>query len=345
MRAGTVLCGAVKTRLEDIAAHAGVSAATVSRVVNGKPGVADATRQAVLDAAELLGYDRRPNASRPTSGLVGVIVPELDNPIFPLFAQHIEYALAAHGAAPMLCTSSPVIQEDEYLDLLLEHDVAGIVLVAGRHANTEVDHARYAELRADGIPLVFINGYVEGVQAPFVSAADAAAMRAAVEHLHSQGHRRIGCVMGPARYSTSQRKVRGFIEAMNDNGAEGVDPQDLVGHSVFTVSGGQSATHPLLDRGVTAIVSGNDLMAVGVIRAARERGLRVPDDLSVIGFDGAPLFALTDPPLTTLRQDVEAMSRHAVDTLIDEIAGGSPTPGEMLFPTELILRRSTARVP
>lgn len=209
----------MKARLEDIAAHAGVSVATVSRVVNGKEGVSDATRKAVLTAAELLGYDRPAQARRCRTGPVGIIVPELDNPIFPQFVQHIEYALAAHDYTPMLCTTSPVIQEHEYIDMLLDHKVAGIVFVAGRHANTEVDHTRYGKLLDDGMPIVLINGHVDGLDAPFVSTDERGAMVSAVAYLRSQGHSRIGCVMGPARYISSQRKVGGFLDAIASTAA------------------------------------------------------------------------------------------------------------------------------
>jgi LacI family transcriptional regulator, repressor for deo operon, udp, cdd, tsx, nupC, and nupG len=335
----------VKTRLEDIAARAGVSMSTVSRVVNGKPGVADQTRRTVLAALELLGYDRPSQSARLRSGLVGLIVPELDNPVFPLFVQETENALAAHGYAPLLCTATPVVQENEYIDVVLDRGVAGIVFIAGRHANIEVDHSRYDDLRVAGVPMVFINGYVEGLDAVFVSTDDIEAMRRAVEHLRSLGHRRVGCVMGPARYVTSQRKVDGFLQALKAMREEvGTDVglgDDLVVHSVYSVEGGQTAMETLLERGVTAVVCGNDLMALGAIRAARARGLQVPQDVSVVGYDDSPMLAFTDPPLTTMRQNVVAMSRHAVDALLDEFQGAPHPRREVLFAAELMVRAST----
>lgn len=335
----------MKTRLEDVANEAGVSVATVSRVVNGKEGVSDKTREAVLSAVESLGYDRPARARRSRTGLVGIIVPELDNPIFPLFVQHIESALAANGYTPLLCTASPVVQEHEYSDMLLGHGVAGIVFIAGRHANTDVDHSRYAELRAANVPIVLINGYVDDVEAPFISNDDANAMRTAVDHLCSLGHRRIGCVMGPARYVPSQRKVGGFLQALaaSIDDANGSDDaaSDAVSHAIYSVEGGQAAAQVQLDRGVTAIVCGSDLMALGVIREVRTRGLDVPHDVSVVGFDDSPLMAFCDPPLTTMRQDVAGMSKHAVDMLLDDINGIVHSRRELLFPAELVVRGST----
>ncbi len=328
----------VKTRLEDVAARAGVSAATVSRVVNGKPGVSEQTRRSVFAAVELLGYDPPAQPARLRSGLVGMIVPELNNPINPLFVQETEGALAAEGFMPVLCPPSPIVREDEYIDMLLERGVAGLAIVSGRHANTEVDHRRYGELRAAGIPLVLINGYVQGLDAPFLSTDDCQAGRTAVEHLRSLGHRRIGCAMGPPRYVTSQRKVAGFLEAAEVG-------EDLVVHSVYSVEGGQAAMETLLERGVTAVVCGSDLMALGAIRAARAGGLRVPQDVSVVGYDDSPLLAFTDPPLTTMRQDAAAISRHAVSALLDEIRGNPQPRRELLFHPELVVRKSTGPVP
>jgi DNA-binding LacI/PurR family transcriptional regulator len=327
----------MKTRLEDIAARAGVSVATVSRVVNGKAGVSERTRRTVMAELEVLGYER-PAPARVRSGLVGLIVPELDNPIFPAFVQAAESALVANGYTPLLCTAGPVMLEDEYVDMLLDRSAAGIVFVSGRHANTAVDHGRYHELRAAGVPMVFVNGYLEGLDAPFVSADDAEAMRTAVQHLQSLGHRRIGCAMGPARYVTSQRKVLGFQQR-----AEADD--DLVVHSVYSVEGGQAAAETLLDRDVTAVVCGSDLMALGAIRAARSRGLQVPREVSVTGYDDSALIAFTDPPLTTVRKPIGAMASAAVATLLEEIKGMRGKHVELMFQPELVVRRSTGSGP
>lgn len=328
----------MRTRLSDIAARANVSVTTVSRVLNGKPGVAEVTRSRVLAELETLGYDRGSSGAR--SGLVGLIVPELDNPIFPLFVQHLERALAADGYTPLLCTITPMIPEDEYLDTLLNRGVAGLVFVSGRHANTEVDHRRYHGLRSAGIPFVLVNGPVTHLDVPVVSSDDERALETAVAHLRGLGHQLIGCIMGPARYITSQRKVGGFLRAVGND-----DREQLVVHSVYSVEGGQAAAQVLLERDITGIVCGSDLMALGAIREVRSRGRQVPDDVSIVGYDDSPLLAFTDPPLTTLRQDVAGMSRHAVSALLDEIERVSRTRREVLFRTELVVRGSTAPAP
>ncbi|MFR9722374.1 LacI family DNA-binding transcriptional regulator [Streptomyces sp. MS19] len=322
-------------RLADIAQQAEVSEATVSRVLNGRTGVAAATRQRVLAALDVLGYERPVRLRQRSAGLVGLVIPELTNPIFPAFAQVIEQVLAGHGYTPVLCTQSPGgATEDELVDQLVERGVTGILFLSGLHADTTADPARYARLSGRGVPFVLINGFNPRVSAPFVSPDDAAATRIAVRHLRALGHERIGLAVGPRRFVPVQRKVAGFLAETGDAG--------LVRHTLFSVEGGQAATVALLDAGCTGVVCGSDMMALGAIRAVRQRGLDVPADVSVIGYDDSDLFAFTDPPLTTLRQPVRAMASAAVSSLLEEV-GGLVQHTEFVFQPELVVRGSTAK--
>lgn len=328
----------------DIAAQAGVSEATVSRVLNGKPGVATATRQSVLTALDVLGYER-PTRLRPHEArTVGLITPELSNPIFPAFAQVIETRLVRAGYTPVLCTQTPEsVHEDDYVRMLLDRAVSGIIYLCGQHADTETSVTRYKRLRERGLPMVLVNGYREGVDAPFVSDDDEAAMWLAVRHLVDLGHRRIGLAAGPERYVSVQRKIVGFTDALRE--FLGDDATPIVEHGSFTIDGGASIAGRLIERGVTAIVAASDLMALGAIREARSRHLEVPEDLSVVGYDDTLLIAYTDPPLTTVRQNVVSIAEAAVRALLDEI-GGIPAPRtERLFRPELVIRGSTGVVP
>jgi LacI family transcriptional regulator, repressor for deo operon, udp, cdd, tsx, nupC, and nupG len=356
----------VTARLADIAAQAGVSEATVSRVLNGKQGVAAATRESVLAALDVLGYERPVKLRQRSAGLVGLITPELENPIFPAFAQVIAQGLTRQGYTPVLATQTPGgSTEDELTEMLVDRGVAGIVFVSGLHADTTADMQRYERLRGQGVPFVLINGYTDKVRAPFVSPDDRAAMRLAVTHLAELGHRRIGLAVGPERFVPVQRKIEGFLRAMQEQpgltaGQVGGSPprsaggtptqaelwaRQFVQHSLYTLEGGQAAASALLDRDCTAVVCASDMMALGAIRAARQRGLEVPGDVSVIGFDDSPLIAFTDPPLTTIRQPVPAMGQAAVRALLEEI-GGTPAPhSEFVFLPELVVRGSTASVP
>ncbi|MGK5630733.1 LacI family DNA-binding transcriptional regulator [Streptomyces sp. URMC 123] len=331
-------------RLADIAAQAGVSEATVSRVLNGKPGVASTTRQSVLAALDVLGYERPVRLRQRSAGLVGLITPELENPIFPAFAQIIGQALARDGYTPVLATQTPGgSTEDELTEMLVDRGVAGILFVSGLHADTSADMERYERLRCQGIPFVLINGFSEKVRAPFVSPDDRAAMRLAVGHLAALGHERIGLALGPKRYVPVQRKIEGFLGSMAELlGVSAAEAEPLVEHSLFSLEGGQAAAHTLIGRGCTAVVCASDMMALGAVRAARGMGLEVPRDISVVGFDDSPLIAFTDPPLTTVRQPVTAMGQAAVRALLEEI-GGTPAPhSEFVFLPELVVRGSTA---
>lgn len=335
--------------LTDIAGEAGVSEATVSRVLNDKPGVSESARQAVLVALDVLGFERPAKLRRRSGGLVGLVVPELDNPIFPAFAQVIEDALARRRYTPVLCTQSPGgISEDEYVESLLDHGVAGIIFVSGRHADTSADHERYRSLVERGMPVAFINGYAEDVDAPFLSTDDAAAMELAVAHLVQLGHRRIGLATGPSRFVPSRRKRAGFVDALQrllDLPEE--EAASWVEEGLFTVEGGAAAARSLVERGATGIVCASDLMAMGAVRGVRDLGLAVPDDVSVVGFDDSSIATAVQPALTTVSQPVTEKGRLAVAALLDvmrgDAPGGSPAdPVRTVLPTSLVVRRSTA---
>jgi DNA-binding LacI/PurR family transcriptional regulator len=328
-------------RLADIAKHAEVSEATVSRVLNGRPGVAEATRQLVLTSLDVLGYDRPSRLRRKSAGLVGLVIPELTNPIFPAFAQIIESALVRHGFTPVLCTQTPGgVHEDDYVQMLLDRGVAGIIYISGQHADTTTDPRRYVHLVERGLPIVLVNGFMPGIDAPFISNDDEASMELSLTHLVHLGHRRIGLAIGPIRYVPVVRKTAGFRRFMAELLGER-DVDQYVENEMFTVEGGHAAALRLIERGCTAIVCGSDLMALGAVRAARTLGMRVPQDISVIGYDDSTLIAFTDPPLTTVRQRVLDMGEATVRALVDEIAGNEPSRSEYVFQPELVVRAST----
>ena len=245
--------------LADIAEQAGVSTATVSRVLNGKSNVADVTRRQVLVALDLLGYERPVSLRQSSRGLVGLVVPELRNPIFPAFAQEIEQLLAASGHTPLLCTQTPGgTSEDEYIEMLVDRGVSGIVFVSGRHSDTSSDVTRYQRLRERGVPLVTINGNAPTIKAPGFTTDDRAAARIAVEYLTSLGHSRIGLATGPLRMVPAQRKRAGYADAMRS--ALPDQPLRIV-ETLYSYEGGTIAAGNLIDQGCTGIVCGSDIMA------------------------------------------------------------------------------------
>ncbi|MFJ3903778.1 LacI family DNA-binding transcriptional regulator [Streptomyces sp. NPDC090025] len=331
-------------RLAQVAKKVGVSEATVSRVLNGKPGVSEATRQSVLTALDVLGYERPTQLRGERARLVGLVLPELQNPIFPAFAEVIGGALAQQGLTPVLCTQTKGgVSEADYVDLLLQQQVSGVVFAGGLFAQADAPHEHYRRLAERNIPVVLVNAPIEGLDFPCVSCDDAVAVEQAWRHLDSLGHERIGLVLGPADHIPSRRKLAAARAASLTAGRELAD--EFVERSMFSLEGGQAATARLLDRGVTGIVCASDPLALGAIRAARRRGLAVPGEVSVIGFDDSAFMNCTEPPLSTVRQPIEAMGRAAVELLCAQIQGSQTHSGELLFEPELVVRGSTAPPP
>ncbi|APE25934.1 LacI family DNA-binding transcriptional regulator [Streptomyces venezuelae] len=331
-------------RLAQVAKKVGVSEATVSRVLNGKPGVSEATRQSVLTALDVLGYERPTQLRGERARLVGLVLPELQNPIFPAFAEVIGGALAQQGLTPVLCTQTKGgVSEADYVDLLLQQQVSGVVFAGGLFAQADAPHDHYHQLAERNIPVVLINASIKGLNFPCVSCDDAVAVEQAWRHLASLGHEKIGLVLGPSDHVPSRRKLEAARAVAQAAG--GGLPDECVVRSIFSLEGGQAAATRLLERGVTGIVCASDPLALGAIRAARRRGLDVPSQVSVVGFDDSAFMNCTEPPLSTVRQPIEAMGRAAVELLCAQIQGTQTDPGELLFEPELVVRGSTAPPP
>jgi LacI family transcriptional regulator, repressor for deo operon, udp, cdd, tsx, nupC, and nupG len=314
-------------KLADVAKQAGVSIATVSRVLNGKDGISDATRDAVLTALDVIGYDRPTHLRGRRARMVGLVVPELQNPIFPALAEVIAGALAQRGFNAVLCTRTGSMSEAEYVDMLLERQVSGMVFAGGQYAEADAPHDHYARLLKLRLPVVLVNAAAE-------STDDAVAMEQAYAHLTYLGHERIGLVLGPPDHVPSRRKLEAF-ERCNPSGG-------LVERTRFSLEGGHAAASRLLREGVTGIICASDPLALGAIRAARRAGLSVPADVSVVGYDDSAFMSCTDPPLTTVRQPIEAIGRAAVEMLAGQIEGSVVSADELFFEPEIVARGSTA---
>ncbi|MFJ1754033.1 LacI family DNA-binding transcriptional regulator [Kitasatospora sp. NPDC088134] len=328
-------------RLAEVAKKVGVSEATVSRVLNEKPGVSEATRAAVLTALDVLGYERPTQLRGERARLIGLVLPELGNPIFPAFAEAVGGALAGQGFTPVLCTQTAGgVSEADYVDLLLEQHVSGVVFFGGLYAQGDAPHDHYQRLAERSLPTVLLNAAIEHLDFPRVSCDDAVAVEQAVGHLRQLGHTRIGLVLGPQDHMPSQRKLAAAEAVLRKFGLE--LPEQHVERALFSLEGGQAATTRLLRQGVTGVVCASDPLALGAVRAVRRAGLSVPDDVSVVGYDDSSFMMCTDPPLTTVRQPIEAMGRAVVDLLVGEIAGVRVTHDELLFEPELVVRGSTA---
>jgi DNA-binding LacI/PurR family transcriptional regulator len=324
----------VARRLADVAKHVGVSQATVSRVLNDKPGISEATRAAVLTALDVLGYERPAKLRGDRARLVGLILPEMQNPIFPAFAEVIAGALAKQGLSPVLCPrTGDGVSEADYLNILLDQHVSGVILASGQYQHTTARHDHYALIRDRSLPAVLINGSVAGLRLPRVSTDDDNAVDQAYRHLAALGHEQIGIIAGPADHIPSARKLAAYRTMHPGPG--------LIAYSDFTMEEGHAAAQTLLAAGATGMICASDAIALGAIRAARRSGLSVPADVSIIGYDDSGLMTHTDPPLTTVRQPIVAMGRAAVSLLIRQLDGEQITDDELLFEPELVVRAST----
>jgi DNA-binding LacI/PurR family transcriptional regulator len=334
----------VTRRLTEVARKAGVSEATVSRVLNGREGVSETTRTAVLTALDVLGYERPTKLRGERARLVGLVLPELQNPIFPALAEVVTGSLAQRGFTPALCARTiGGVSEMDYVEMLLDHQVSGVIFAGGSYALADAKHDHYRRLTERGLPVVLVNAGVDELGFPRVSTDDAVAVEQAYGHLRSLGHDRIGMVLGPADHVPSRRKLAAMRQVAGWSGRD--DEVACVERSSFSMEGARVAATKLIERGVTGVICASDVLALGTIRSARRLGRRVPEDISVVGFDDSAIMTCTDPPLTTVRQPIETMGQAAVDLLVTQIEGVGVTPDELLFEPELVVRGSTAPAP
>ena len=304
--------------LRDVAERAGVSVATASRVVSGSAAVRPETRQKVERAMRELLYvaPDRPGTSR----AIGLLLPEFGNPVFSALAQALETCAARAGRATILCnTHGSVDREVEYAHMLLERRVDGMIFISAEITDTRGEHGHYTQLMESGARLVFVNGASETLHVTSVGVDERAAGRIATEHLLELGHRRIGFVAGQAFSSPTREKQLGRDDALR---AAGLEPNGLVAHASFSVAGGRQAMRRLIelaDGRPTAVICSSDLMAIGAMLEAASHGLRVPDDLSVVGFDGIDAATWTQPPLTTVEQPIDVIAKTAIAALRAQI--------------------------
>lgn len=329
----------VTKRLSDVAAFAGVSVATVRRVLGDKPGIAPGTRAAVLTALDVFGLDRPAQFRGTNGGLVGLVVPDLQNPIFPALVESVSIGLVKLGLMTCLCTrTADGVSEANYIELLLRRDVAGIVFIGASYADAGPEYGR--ELRERGIPMVLVNAADENEGVARVSVDDEASAEQALGHLASLGHTRIGLILGPQGHVPSARKLGVYVRHMRTSPTD-QSWRDLVVHVPFSMEGGGAAMTRLLGLGVTGVVCASDALALGAIRAIRRRGLGVPEDVSVVGFDDSTYMSVVEAPLTTIRQPVRAMGAAAVELLETQINGQAVPTEELLLEPQLIVRGST----
>lgn len=330
--------------LKHVAARAGVSFTTVSHVVNGTRRVSDATRRRVEKAIAEIGYSPSAIAralKKSETRIIGVVVPNITNPFFAELTRGIEDACERRQYSVFLCNGDDDSErQGRALQTLLERRVDGMLF-----ATPTGDEAALGQ-RLGTLPMksVVIDRVLPGSGADLVRVDHQAGAALAVRHLLSLGHRRIGCLSGPSRFAVARARVAGWRQALGEAGIA-PDARWLM-EGEFSTAAGHELARALLDRTeVTAILAGNDLMGIGVLRAAAEAGIAVPQRLSVVGFDGIDIGAYTYPALTTVGHPIRRLGELAATVLIERIAGREQQARDVVVTPELLLRESTARVP
>jgi DNA-binding LacI/PurR family transcriptional regulator len=336
-----------KVTRNDVARRAGVAPSTVSYVINNGPRpVSEETRAKVLEAIDALEY--RPNAvarhlRRQCTTTIGLIVPDTCNTYFAEVAQGIEAVAFENNYMVMFChTDYQMERELAYVDTLYAEQVAGVIIIP---ATRSVESLK--RLQKYHIPTVSLDRTAPGIGTPVVVAKNYHGGYLATQHLLGLGHRRIGCIARPVEMSHAEERVRGHLTALRDAGIE--DDPSLIARGGYKMEDGRQAMSQLLDlvEPPTAVFCYNDMMAIGALRCARERGLDVPGDISIVGFDDIAEAAFTCPALTTVHQDKFEMGRQGMDlllSLIKEKTDQKIVNGEPLD-VSLIVRESTGPAP
>ncbi len=321
--------------IRDVAAHAGVSLGTASRVLSGHPATSPEARARVTDAVAVLGY--RPNAQarslRSTrTQAIGLLVSDVRNPFFADVAHAAEQAALGADYVTLLGNANEnVEQQDRYLETFLTQRVDGVVL-----APQGIGSGSLEALIDSRMPVVFVDRTVEGFDVPSVTTDSRTGLDEAVAHLIAAGHTRIGYIGGPQSISTGRQRYDDFIEALPRHGLA-VDPA-LITFGDFQEASGIRAGEQLLGQPnrPTAILAADNLMALGALAAVRSRGLRLGIDVDVIAFDDIEWLAHFDPPISVIAQDAGAVGRCAVELLLQVINGEEPE--SMVLPTRFIDR-------
>jgi len=331
----------------DVARRAGVSTASVSRVLNRNYPVSDAVRQRVLEAVRDLGYVGNAHARallKATSGTVGVILHDVSDPYFAEVVRGVQEVAATQDRLVVICNSQREPEREiTYIEMLRAHRVDAIIMAGGHMLDDEYVLAlreQSIQLRAQGSRLVLCGRHP--VRADAVVPDNTAGAARLVRHLLAAGHRRIAHISGPPNLSTTRDRIDGYLGAL---ASYGIDPEPaLVVEGEFSREGGHAGAGGLLDAGVpfTAVFAANDLVAVGAMACLAERGLRVPDDVSVAGFDDVPVANDVTPALTTIRVPMVEMGRQSMRLALR--APGAPTEVVRLE-TQLVERASVRSVP
>lgn len=329
--------------IRDVAEYAGVSVSTVSHVINGTRYVDPDTEQRVRVAIGVLKY--RPNSvarslRRRETNTIGLIVPDNSNPFFAEVARAIEDYGFAESYNVILCNSDGSEQKEKaYVDVLLSKRVDGLILISSSHNTDHLQH-----ILDMGIPVVVVDRELGDLPVDQVMVDNEYGGYLAGQYLLRLGHRRIGCIAGPSELTPSHARVHGLQRALSEAGCDLPDRALVPGD--FRYASGETAMHTLLKRklNLTAVFAINDVMAIGAINVLRREGYRVPEDVSVIGFDNIPQSAMMWPPITTIAQPIFDLGQAAITLLLDQIRQETRVPSRIMLQPSLVERESCASI-
>ncbi len=327
--------------LEKIAKQAGVSRATASRVINNQPNVNPETRAKVLAVAQSLNYYPNVVARSLAAGrthILGLVIPKgvstlFTDPYFPLLIQGISSACNANDYSVMLWLADPEYERRTIRQILQGGLLDGVIVASNLLKDPVVE-----ALLQRGLPFIMVGRDEGGGKINYVDVDNQNSAREMVTHLFRIGYRRVATIAGPQNMIAGADRLRGYLAALHDRGLS--PDASLIAEGDFTEAGGYAALQQLLPFKPEAVFIASDSMAVGALRAIREAGLCVPQDMAVAGFDDMPFAAHTEPPLTTVRQPIARAGAMAVETLIDLAARPNSPPRRIILPTELVIRAS-----
>lgn len=333
----------MSAKIEDVARRAGVSTATVSRVLSGKPHVSDELRERVLETIQELDY-RPSRVARSLrvqrSSIIGLIISDIQNPFFTSIVRAVEDVAQQRGYSIILCNSDEdVAKELTYIELMLAEQVSGMII-----SPTASNNEAYRGLVERRVPVVAIDRRIDGVPIDTVVGDNVGAARKVVSHLIENGYQRVGAVLGIPDASTGAERYQGYVEALMEHGAPLLP--ELVRSGPPRSSNGYELTLELLTLPTPpdAIFTGNNLLTIGALRAIYELGLRIPSDIALAAFDELDWMFLVRPALTVVIQPTYEMGWQAAELLLERIADPDRPPQQIVLQPTIKIRESSQRV-
>lgn len=336
----------MKVTVKDIANETHFSITTVSLVLSGKPArISEETRKTILETASRLNY--KPNYIAQSlvtnkSFTLGMIIPNFSDQIFTSFASGLEEYAQKRKYGTFICNSNDDVERCiQQINTLISRGVDGMVIIPPATINRDPKLKEFCEtLEESGIPYVLVDRAVHDLYHDYVASDNIFGGMLAGEHLRELGHNKIAVIAGPEEEYGTIKRIKGFRDSFGDKSNVSIKVQ----YSDYTVDGGYIATKEVLNSGITALFALNDMMAIGAYKAIGEKGLRIPDDISVIGFDNNPVSALVAPPLTTISQPFNIIGSRACELLLDRISNPDKKNCDYFFSPSIVIRNSTKSI-